>query len=1244
MDGVFFPYAWHLAEKEIHIYGFEGSGDVALLRVQDFTPYIYVKLPAHLDWSSLSLVHQLLGTLKRSAGRKMPLQIFKSSIMYKRPLYYAHLHYEQDQPKYELHPYLFLAFASEKDRRQFVYSVAKDVQLNGESFTVELYEHNATPVLQMTCLRGISTADWFRVRNASAPAEPLSRLEREYTVHWHGLLPWDAEERDAPSPLVCSFDIEANFHDPNKFSDGSHPNDVVFQISCVFGRVGQPKSMWERHLLTLGNPDPCLMEGVIVHAYRKEFQLIRGFNDLIVEMNPQILLGYNIFKFDISYLYKRAIDQDVHDEFVRHGCTRDKCKLETIRWSSSAYSTQEMTFLDLQGRLTIDLLTLVQRDFNLESYKLDTVADKFLGSGKDPLNHHDIFMCYHLGLRETERDGVSKALGLVGKYCVKDSELVLELFEKFQYWVSLTEMAKICQVPHAHLYLYGQQLKVFSQVYKYCFVHNIVVESGRYKTNDDDLCTGAYVFTPEPGLYDNVVSFDFQSLYPSIIISHNIDYSTLVLEEDVERIGRERLTHVAWGEHINCTCARAEYTKEKEVRCKNYSYYWLKDPIGVLPTIIRNLLDARKAVRKQMKSIDPQSLLYDVLNKRQLAYKVSSNSMYGAMTTRKGYLPFLPGGMCVTAIGRRSIEQVSQIIQQEHQGKIVYGDSVTGETPILVRHRQTQRVSVQTIESLGTEWGPYPGFHMLDLWQLRLEKQYSLCDYDVWSDQGWTPIRKVIRHKTEKRLFTVGSTLGVVTVTEDHSLLTSDRKPIRPGHLKLGERLLYYSPYVFLGATLEEHAAPVPELDAVQAFRLGIQCSRRVPEELFYATPGVIHRFLKGFLMEQFYPQWVFQDAALAQDFYLLMLRIGWTVRIETTFSDSGTPVYKLVQVDARQPYDDRTTVLFEHAQSTNLGVFVYDLETECGRFQAGVGQMIVKNTDSNYVMFPHLQSLQAIWDHSIHVSDAVSKRFPEPMRLEFEEHIYARYLILSKKRYLYFSCTPDGHRSNKIENKGVLLKRRDNSKVVRDIYEALIRRVLEREAEAQVLTGILDDIAKLYLRVPSPEEYQMSKSVKTIHGFQLTYRDAKTIRYGDYVVPRIKDTPAERQRQLEEKQVTTEEAFYQVHLPGAVQLALRMRARGQHIESGSRLSYVVTRRVPHKHAVADRMEEVEYFKLHYSKQMIDVLHYLHLLINPVEEVLTVIYGGKYVRFVKDMYKYRIKYDLVMDELFRMFHPVEYIE
>jgi len=1234
-DTPFFPYAWHLADNEIHVYGFDAENEALLLRVQEFTPYLYMKLPAHIDWT-LSTVHQLLARLKHMTKRP----IFKSSVMYKRPLYYAHLHYENDQPKYDVHPYLFLAFPTEKDRRQFAYTVNnKEVQLNAGSFMIELYEHNATPVLQLTCLRGISTADWFMVRNPSPPPETVSRLRREWVVHWHGLLPMSStDERPGPRPLICSFDIEANFHDPNKFSDGSHPNDVAFQISCVFGRVGQPKPEWERHLLTLGNPAPELLGDAIVHAYRKEFQLLRGFNDLIVEKNPQILLGYNIFKFDISYLYKRAIDQDVHDEFVRHGCTRDKCKLETIRWSSSAYSNQEMTFLDLQGRLTIDLLTLIQRDFNLESYKLDTVADKFLGTGKDPLNHHDIFMCYHLGLRETEQYGVSKALGLVGKYCIKDSELVLELFEKFQYWVSLTEMAKICQVPHAHLYLYGQQLKVFSQVYKYCFANNIVAESGRYKTAEDDQCTGAYVFTPEPGLYDNVVSFDFQSLYPSIIISHNIDFSTLVQPEDVSKIGEERLTHIAWGEHINCRCPHAERTKEKDIRCKDYSYYWLKEPIGVLPTIIRNLLNARKVVRQQMKSVDPGSLLYDVLNKRQLAYKVSSNSMYGAMTTRKGYLPFLPGGMCVTAIGRRSIERVAEIIQNDHQGKIVYGDSVTGDTPVLVRDPLTRSVTVRTIQSLVEhDWKPYPGFRMFDLWHVRIDKQYGRCQYEVWSDQGWTPIRRVIRHKTQKRLFTVGSALGVVTVTEDHSLLTSHCVPIRPGHMKLGERLLYRCPDV----RSDDSDPPLSDLEDIEAFRLGIQCHSRVPEQVFQASPRFIRRFLNGFLLEQFYPQFAFSTAALAQDFYLLLLRLGHTVRIETSVSDSGVVTYKLVTVERLESYEDRTTVLYEHPESVHLDTFVYDLETECGRFQAGVGQMIVKNTDSNYVMFPHLQSLQAIWDHSVHVSDAVSKCFPEPMRLEFEEHIYARYLILSKKRYLYFSCTPDGTMSTKIENKGVLLKRRDNSKVVRDIYEALIRRVLNRDPEPVVLNHILEDIALMYVRVPSPEAYQMSKSVKTIHGFQIAYRDAKTIRYGDYVVPRLKENPLDRQQQLLDKGVTSEESFYQVHLPGAVQLALRMRARGQHVESGSRLSYLVTRRVPHKHSVSDKMEDVDYFKLQYSKQMIDVLHYLHLLINPVEEVLTVIYGPKYLHFVKDMYKYRIKYDQVVTQLYRIFHPVD---
>lgn len=961
MNIKFFPYSWHVKDNEVHVYGFEKDNKVSLLRLEEFTPYVYIKLPKFIDWNSTN-TSRLVSQLKKHGS------IFKTSLMYKKPLYYANVYTEENKLKCELCPYLFVAFNSEKDRKNFVFSVRKKINVTGiGNINLEIYENNASAVLQLTCLRKISTADWFQVKNCKLATEPVSRLPREYLVSWKCCSPI-VEEQLIPKPLIMSYDIECKFNDPNKFSDGSHPNDTIFQISCVFGVQGSSKSTWENYLLTLGNPDETLLKNIKVLKFQKEFQLLMAFSNLVIQKNPQLLLGYNIFKFDIPFMYKRAIEQHIHDDFVRYGCTRDKCKLESIKWSSSAFSNQEMNFLDLQGRMTIDLLTLIQRDFNLDSYKLDSVAEKFIGSKKDPLNHLDIFMCYELGIKESTK-GISKSLALVGKYCVKDSILVLELFEKMQYWYSLTEMAKICQVPHSHLFLYGQQLKVFSQVYKYCYNNNIVVESGNFKTSEEDFCAGASVLTPEPGLYENVVSFDFASLYPSIIISHNIDFTTLVRFEDEEKLPKDTFQTIEWEEHINCLCEQSTKTKDtKDIRCKKYHFSWLKNTSvkGVLPIIIKNLLDARKQVRQQMKEIDKSSLYYDILNKRQLAYKVSSNSMYGALSTKKGYLPFLPAGMCITAIGRKSIEKVSNIIQSKYQGKVVYGD------------------------------------------------------------------------------------------------------------------------------------------------------------------------------------------------------------------------------------------------------------------------------TDSNYVIFPGLTKLEDIWSHSVKVSDEVSKYFPEPMRLEFEENIYARYLILSKKRYLYHTCTPDGTVSTKIENKGVLLKRRDNSKVIRDIYELIIRLVLANKSENEVVCTFVRQVERMFSMIFEIDDFKISKSVKSIENFVISNRDIKTIQYGDYVVPRLHSDPEKRIIQIKDKGCNTEEEFYNSHLPGAVQLALRMRSRGQHVDSGSRLSFVVSKRAGVKSNVSEKIEDVDYFRLNYSKKMIDVFHYLHLLINPIEEVFIVMYGKKYKNFVKDMYKYRIKYDNVIKQFFQI--------
>lgn len=954
-----FPYSWHIKDQEIHAYTFTEDNKICLVRILNFTPYLYVKLPDHIDWD-ISKRGRLVNIFKKNC------RIQNIAFRYKKPLYYScYKQTIEHETREVLSPYFFISFATDKDRKNFTYYVKKKQHIIGidEEINLEFYEYNASPILQMTVCREISTADWFTLKSPIIKPEcKISNCDYEFCISYKNIFPIDIPNSNIPKPLVMSWDIETYSHDPNIVPDGKHQLDIVFQISCVVGKVNDDGKI-DKYLLTLGDPDESNLVGINVLRFKSEIKLLLGFRDLINNLSPQILIGYNIFRFDIPMLYERSCLHYISGDFVRQGYTNEKCKKETIKWSSSAYSNQEMNFFDLQGRITIDLLTLIQRDYNLESYKLNFVAEKFLNAKKDPLTHIDIFTCYSKGIKEEN----SKALGIVGKYCVKDSLLVFELFQKFQYWYSLIEMSKICQVPYAHLFLYGQQLKVFSQVYKFCYNQNFVVESGFYKPSSTDYCAGAYVFPPKSGLYNNVVSFDFASLYPSIIMSHNIDFSTLVVDENIPD---EKCHVIEWPEHINCTCE--DMTEDKEydgIICKNYKFRWLKEPKGILPSIIQNLLSARKSVRNQMKNFDKNSLQWSILNNRQLAYKVSANSMYGILPTKVGYLPFLPAGMCVTAVGRQSISKVSEIINTEYKGEVIYGD------------------------------------------------------------------------------------------------------------------------------------------------------------------------------------------------------------------------------------------------------------------------------TDSNYVIFPHIKTLDKLWDYCHKVSDEVSMHFPPPMRLEFEDCIYSRYLILSKKRYLYYSITPDGKTSDVINNKGVLLKRRDNSKIIRTIYENIIRMILNNNDEQNVLNKLLEWIIILYTKGIPSTDFQISKSIKEIQNFQISEKSAKKIKFGDYVVPKLSENPDEKLVQLNEKGVTTDYDFYISHLPGPVKLALKMRSRGQQIESGSRLSFVVTKFSNVKN-IGERIEEIDYFLKYYKKHWIDSLHYLHLLTKPIEEVLCIIYGKKYNNFISDICKRFKLYDKTVNEMRRVFYPI----
>ena len=180
---------------------------------------------------------------------------------------------------------------------------------------------------------------------------------------------------------------------------------------------------------------------------------------------------------------------------------------------------------------------------------------------------------------------------------------------------------------------------------------------------------------------------------------------------------------------------------------------------------------------------------------------------------------------------------------------------------------------------------------------------------------------------------------------------------------------------------------------------------------------------------------------------------------------------------------------------------YIYDIETENHHFAAGVGQLVVHN--SNYIVFPHLETAAENWDHALHVATEMTKMFPAPICLEFENEIYWRFFILTKKRYMYKKCMRDGVVDEKIGKKGVLLARRDNSMFIRNAYETLIMMVFNRKTREEILFYIIDIINKLCSHFYSYKDFIVTKSIGSHGGGQvvpfINEKGQKKGKMGDY-------------------------------------------------------------------------------------------------------------------------------------------------
>jgi DNA polymerase elongation subunit (family B) len=746
----FFPYSWHYNDEEfggnkqciIRVFGWNERNETVCLKITDFNIPVWVEFPMGEEWTDTKKMIVLSHFKKLNRDPKcQPVNI---KFEMKEKLYYANIEYDGVTNKYKrkCFPFMRLDFRTSKAASYFSYALKEEIKINELSslksfkFIVHTSSNSITPVLKCMAMYNLPSASWIRGRGRLQTGDNKESTKAfEYNVSCKDLIPHtNSSVFPIIYPKVLSWDIETFSKDENSMPKADRWEDVVFLISCVISEyklnpdTNNREKVVTKYCLSAVDVDENEVEkDTNIVKFKNEYFLLKGFSDFIRKHDPDILIGYNIMGYDLKYMLGRATLHSCHSEFLNMGCIPGKLgREEKINWGSSARGKQDMVYIEAEGRMWIDMLPYIRMNNNFGNYKLSTVCQEILKTdNKDDLKIKDMFRYY--------REKNAKGLGIAMNYCTQDSNVVLKLWDKCLTWFDLTETSTVCCVPPFYIVAKAQQIRIVSQMLNYCMKHNIVLETNVHKAEENAYVEGAIVTEPRAALYSNVVSLDFSSLYPSIIRAFNIDYTTLVTDDNIP----DEVCHtLEWETHMSCNCPKSDGKKPVKnkngtlrVICRKFRYRWIKDNEkgykGVIPTLIKNLLDARKNTRKQMeknqekieeleqnipnsvieeieelkktksdenkakikkliysnlsdedkKKIEDLESLNSVLNKKQLAFKVSANSQYGAMGASAGYLPLLEGAASVTFKGRESVMKATNYVKENHNGKVIYNDT-----------------------------------------------------------------------------------------------------------------------------------------------------------------------------------------------------------------------------------------------------------------------------------------------------------------------------------------------------------------------------------------------------------------------------------------------------------------------------------------------------------------------------------------------------------------------------------------
>lgn len=326
-----------------------------------------------------------------------------------------------------------------------------------------------------------------------------------------------------------------------------------------------------------------------------------------------------------------------------------------------------------------------------------------------------------------------------------------------------------------------------------------------------------------------ITGLDFSSLYPSLMMAYNLSPEYIIIDKNKAKQAQanghtlHKIKFPYNGRIVRGWSIRHDNKIDpSKPDCK----------FGVYPMILKELFDQRKlmkvdlhkweSAKEHLETLPQEEFMqphiqeeyenvcfnFNYYDSKQKALKLMMNTFYGESGNKRSPFFVLQLAGAITTAGQDNIKMVQRYVETKGCG-VYYGDSVTGDTPLVVRNADTGIVMIKTIDDLTTEdeWKSYDQFKPGE--PGRIEKQQAESNLQIWTEGDWHAIRRVIRHKTNKKMYRVNTHTGVIDVTEDHSLMRPDRTKIKPTELAIGTELMHSFPTEFpevdMTAEAKEH-------------------------------------------------------------------------------------------------------------------------------------------------------------------------------------------------------------------------------------------------------------------------------------------------------------------------------------------------------------------------------------------------------------------------------------------------------